>query len=114
MNCRELRGDIEDDLKRILSLIFQTKYLKTRKFVIDFPNQIFNNTWEFFRIAIPDMEDDLSPFRCSAISRPRSTEAEIIIFRRRWFDSRRAFHLFIYRRPTLYPLEIAVDFLKSL
>jgi hypothetical protein len=24
------------------------------------------------------------------------------------------FLLFIYRRPTLYPLEIAVDFLKSL
>ncbi len=27
---------------------------------------------------------------------------------------RLAFALFIYRRPTLYPLEIAVDFLKSL
>ncbi len=24
------------------------------------------------------------------------------------------FNFFIYRRPTLYPLEIAVDFLKSL
>ncbi len=25
-----------------------------------------------------------------------------------------AINMFIYRRPTLYPLEIAVDFLKSL
>ncbi len=48
-----------------------------------------------FRTAIPDIEDDLSPFRCSAISRPRSTEAEIRTYRRHWFDSKRAFHLCI-------------------
>jgi hypothetical protein len=35
----------------------------------------------------------------------------LIVF---WSQSKQSASIFIYRRPTLYPLEIAVDFLKSL
>ena len=47
-----------------------------------------------------------TPLRALTYSMPASTVSTEIT----WI----LYTLFIYRRPTLYPLEIAVDFLKSL
>jgi hypothetical protein len=63
----------------------------------------------FYAILI--WPDDLSPYRshCEQLFQ-RFVEQYGI----EGFLPFRAKLIFIYRRPTLYPLEIAVDFLKSL
>ncbi len=85
-------------------LFFQKKYFLANKiYWLASYYQLFYMTRNIYWLLYPFLT--VRPYKVDRLWRQNND------FEKIW---RERFNYFIYRRPTLYPLEIAVDFLKSL